>query len=70
MPEQGILLHQRFLREMEENRERILPCRTGAEVDEAVGQGKAAALLSIEAPSCWTATSGGWTLPMTGACGC
>ena len=48
MPEQGILLHQRFLREMEENRERILPCRTGAEVDEAVGQGKAAALLSIE----------------------
>ena len=48
MPEQGILLHQRFLREMEENRERILPCRTGAEVDEAVRQGKAAALLSIE----------------------
>ena len=48
MPEQGVLLHQRFLREMEENRERILPCRTGAEVDEAVGQGKAAALLSIE----------------------
>ena len=41
MPEQGVLLHQRFLREMEENRERILPCRTGAEVDEAVGQGKA-----------------------------
>ena len=48
MPEQGVLLHQRFLREMEENRERILPCRTGAEVDAAVGQGKAAALLSIE----------------------
>ena len=48
MPEQGILLHQRFLREMEENRERILPCRTGAEVDEAVRQGKSAALLSIE----------------------
>ena len=48
MPEQGVLLHQRFLREMEENRERILPCRTGAEGDEAVGQGKAAALLSIE----------------------
>lgn len=40
MPEQGVLLHQRFLREMEENRERILPCRTGAEVDEAVGRAR------------------------------
>ena len=49
MPEQGVLLHQRFLREMEENRERILPCRTGAEVDEAVGQGKAAALPALQA---------------------
>ena len=58
MPEQGILLHQRFLREMEENRERILPCRTGAEVDEAVRQGKAAALLSIEGAELLTCDPG------------
>lgn len=41
-------LHGRFLREMDENRDCIIPCRTGAEVDEAVRQGKMAALLSIE----------------------
>ena len=71
MPEQGILLHQRFLREMEENRERILPCRTGAEVDEAVGQGKAAALLSIEGAELLDCDIRRLdTLPMTGACGC
>ncbi len=49
MPEQGILLHQRFLREMEENRERILPpAAPGRRWTRPWGQGKAAALLSIE----------------------
>ena len=41
-------LHERFLREMAENRDCIVHCRTGAEVDAAVAQGKMAALLSIE----------------------
>ena len=41
-------LHKRFLREMDENRDCITHCRTGAEVDEAVRRGKMAALLSIE----------------------
>ena len=41
-------LHKRFLREMDENRDYITHCRTGAEVDEAVRRGKMAALLSIE----------------------
>ena len=41
-------LHNRFLREMDENRYCITHCRTGAEVDEAVRRGKMAALLSIE----------------------
>lgn len=41
-------LHKRFLREMDENRDCIAHCRTGAEVDEAVRRGKMAALLSIE----------------------
>ena len=41
-------LHDRFLRETEENRGCITRCRSGAEVDEAVRQGKMAALLSIE----------------------
>lgn len=52
-PADGLLaqcrrLHERFLREMEENRDCIVHCRTGAEVDAAVAQGKMAALLSIE----------------------
>lgn len=41
-------LHDHFLREMEKNRDCITHCRIGAEVDEAVRQGKMAALLSIE----------------------
>ena len=41
-------LHDRFLREIDENRDCITHCRSGAEVDEAVRQGKMAALLSIE----------------------
>ena len=41
-------LHDRFLREMEENRDSIVHCRTGAEVDAATAGGKMAALLSIE----------------------
>ena len=41
-------LHKRFLREMDENRDCITHCRTGAEVDEVVRRGKMAALLSIE----------------------
>lgn len=41
-------LHKRFLREMDENRDCITHCRTGAKVDEAVRRGKMAALLSIE----------------------
>ena len=49
MPEQGILLHQRFLREMEENWERILPLpHRGGGGRGRGGQGKAAAPLSIE----------------------
>lgn len=48
MEQQGRLLYHRFLREMEENEDRILPCRTGRQVDEAVAAGKAAALLSME----------------------
>lgn len=41
-------LHERFLLEMRENSGCIRPCRSGAEVDEAIRQGKMAALLSIE----------------------
>lgn len=48
MEQQGQVMYRRFLREMEENADRILPCRTGAEVDAAVAAGKAAALLSME----------------------
>lgn len=48
MVREGQLLHQKFLREMEQNREVIVPCRTGAEVDRAAADGKMAALLSIE----------------------
>lgn len=40
--------HERFLREMEENADRIRPCRTGEEIDRAAEDGAAAALLSIE----------------------
>lgn len=44
----GRLLHRRFLQEMEQNRDVIVPCRTGAEVDRAAADGKMAAILSIE----------------------
>lgn len=48
MEQQGRLLHRRFLQEMADNANRILPCRTGPQVDTAVAAGKAAALLSME----------------------
>lgn len=48
MVREGQLLHQKFLREMEQNRDVIVPCRTGRDVDRAVAEGKMAALLSIE----------------------
>lgn len=48
MVREGQLLHQKFLREMEQNRDVIVPCRTDAEVDRAAADGKMAALLSIE----------------------
>ena len=48
MPAQCRRLHDRFLHEINENRDCITHCRTGSEVDEAVRQGKIAALLSIE----------------------
>ena len=48
MPAQCRRLHDRFQHEIDENRDCITHCRTGAEVDEAVRQGKMAALLSIE----------------------
>lgn len=48
MVREGQLLHQKFLREMEQNRNVIVPCRTGRDVDRAVAEGKMAALLSIE----------------------
>ena len=41
-------MHDFFLREMTDNADIARHCRTGAEVDEAVSQGKVAALLSIE----------------------
>lgn len=41
-------LHDRFLREMQENGDRVWHCRTGSDVDAAVASGKVAALLSIE----------------------
>ena len=40
--------HERFLREMEENKDCIRLCRTGEEIDRAAADGVAAALLSIE----------------------
>lgn len=48
MVREGQLLHQKFLREMEQNRDVIVHCRTGAEVDRAAADGKMAAILSIE----------------------
>ena len=48
MVREGRLLHRRFLQEMEQNRDVIVPCRTGAEVDCAAADGKMAAILSIE----------------------
>ena len=48
MVREGQLLHQKVLREMEQNRNVIVPCRTGAEVDRAAADGKMAAILSIE----------------------
>lgn len=48
MVREGQLLHQKFLREMEQNRNVIVPCRTGRDVDRAAAEGKMAALLSIE----------------------
>lgn len=42
------ILHQRFEKEMRENADLVQHCRSGAEIDEAVMQGKIAALLSIE----------------------
>ena len=41
-------LHDCFLREMGENPDRILHCRTGEEVDRATTAGKCAAILSVE----------------------
>lgn len=41
-------LHDRFLREMQENGDVVWHCRTGSDVDAAVASGKVAALLSIE----------------------
>lgn len=41
-------MHDFFLREMTNNADIACHCRTGAEVDEAVAQGKVATLLSIE----------------------
>lgn len=41
-------MHDFFLREMEDSADIACHCRNGAEVDETVGEGKVAALLSIE----------------------
>ena len=41
-------LHKRFEREMRENRDLVCHCRSGAELDAVVAQGRIAALLSIE----------------------
>ena len=41
-------LHDRFLREMQENSSMVRHCISGDDVDEAVASGKVAALLSIE----------------------
>lgn len=48
MVREGRLLHRRFLQEMEQNRDVMVHCRTGAEVDRAAADGKMAAILSIE----------------------
>ncbi len=41
-------LYHRFAQEMDENAGLVQHCRTGADIDQAVAQGKMAALLSIE----------------------
>lgn len=41
-------LHDRFVQEMADNDDLIRHCRTGAEVDDAVKEGKMAAVLSVE----------------------
>ena len=41
-------IHDFFLQQMEENRDIVHHCRNGAEIDNAVEEGKTAALLSIE----------------------
>jgi membrane dipeptidase len=46
--EQVLEQYDLFLREMEQNKDWIIHCRTGEQICEAVSQGKAAALLSIE----------------------
>ncbi len=45
---QLLRLHEIFLRQTEQNADWIVPCRTGEEVDTAIGAGKIAGLLSIE----------------------
>lgn len=50
--------HERFLREMEENKDRIRLCRTGEEIDRAAADGVAAALLSIEGAELLTCDPG------------
>ena len=42
------MLHERFEKEMQENRDLVRHCRSGKEIAEAVSQGYSAALLSIE----------------------
>ena len=41
-------LYERFVREVGENSDLLCHCRSGAEVDAAIGRGRVAALLSIE----------------------
>ena len=41
-------LYERFVREVGENADLVCHCRSGAEVDAAIGRGRVAALLSIE----------------------
>ena len=50
--------HERFLRELEENKDRIRLCRTGEEIDRAAADGVAAALLSIEGAELLTCDPG------------
>lgn len=41
-------MYGRFCREMEENRDLVVACRSGVQIDAAVAEGKTAAILSIE----------------------